>query len=176
MEDQKKTTEDTEEVSLRNTEAELSSNEENSLRDTEAEFFSNENTEEVSQKNAEWIESEISSKIIGCAMKVHSGLGPGLLESAYEECLFFELQQAGLNVKKQVAMPLVYSEVKMDVGYRVDLLVEEKVIIEVKAVDGFHDIHIAQVLTYLKLSGCKLGLLINFHVPKLKNGIKRLVL
>ena len=137
-------------------------------------------TEEVSLRNTEekptWIESELSSTIIGCAMKVHTGLGPGLLESAYEECLFYELQKAGLTVKKQVPMPLIYSEVKMDIGYRVDLLVENKIIIEVKAVEAFNDVHIAQVLTYLKLSGCKLGLLMNFNVSKLKNGIKRLVL
>ncbi|HTL83306.1 MAG TPA: GxxExxY protein [Bacteroidia bacterium] len=123
-----------------------------------------------------WIESELSSQIIGLAMKVHTGLGPGLLESAYEECLYYELKKAGLSVKKQLAMPLVYEEVKLDAGYRVDLLVENKVVIEIKATEGFNDIHIAQVLTYLKLSGCKLGLLINFNVPRLKNGIKRLVL
>ncbi len=106
-------------------------------------------------------------------MKVHSELGPGLLESAYEECLYYELMQAGLKVSKQKALPLVYHEVKLDIGYRIDLLVEDKVVIEIKAIDGFNDIHLAQVLTYLKLSNCKLGLLINFNVRSLKDGIKR---
>ncbi len=118
-------------------------------------------------------ENELSHKIIGCAMKVHTELGPGLLENAYEECLFFELQQAGLQVSKQKALPLVYYEVKLDAGYRIDLLVENKVVVEIKAVDAFNDVHLAQVLTYLKLSGCKVGLLINFNVRSLKDGIKR---
>ncbi|CAN5290763.1 GxxExxY protein [soil metagenome] len=139
-----------------------------------------ENTEVYSQReneeNGKWIESDLSSRIIGCALKVHTGLGPGLLESAYEECLFYELTKAGLHVRKQVPMPLIYSEVKMDIGYRVDLLIENKIIVEIKAVETFNDVHLAQVLTYLKLSGCKLGLLMNFNVSKLKNGIKRLVL
>ncbi|HRO09253.1 MAG TPA: GxxExxY protein [Saprospiraceae bacterium] len=118
-------------------------------------------------------ENELSHKIIGCAMKVHTELGPGLLENAYEECLYYELQQSGLNVSKQKALPLVYFEVKLDAGYRIDLLVENKVVVEIKAVDAFNDVHLAQVLTYLKLSGCKLGLLINFNVRSLKEGIKR---
>jgi GxxExxY protein len=118
-------------------------------------------------------ENELSHKIIGCAMKVHTELGPGLLENAYEECLFYELLQAGLNVNKQKALPLVYFDVKLDAGYRIDLLVESKVVVEIKAVDAFNDVHLAQVLTYLKLSGCKLGLLINFNVRSLKDGIKR---
>jgi GxxExxY protein len=118
-------------------------------------------------------ENELSHKIIGCAMKVHTELGPGLLENAYEECLYYELQQAGLNVSKQKALPLVYFDVKLDAGYRVDLLVDNKVVVEIKAVDAFNDVHLAQVLTYLKLSGCKLGLLINFNVRSLKEGIKR---
>lgn len=118
-------------------------------------------------------ENELSHKIIGCAMKVHTELGPGLLENAYEECLFYELQQAGLSVSKQKALPLVYYDVKLDAGYRIDLLVENKVVVEIKAVDAFNDVHLAQVLTYLKLSGCKLGLLINFNVRSLKDGIKR---
>jgi GxxExxY protein len=120
-------------------------------------------------------ENDLSHKIIGCAMKVHSELGPGLLENAYEECLFYELQQAGLNVSKQKALPLVYYDVKLDAGYRIDLLVENKVVVEIKAVDAFNDVHLAQVLTYLKLSGCKLGLLINFNVRSIKDGIKRVV-
>lgn len=121
-------------------------------------------------------ENALSNKIINCAMKVHSGLGPGLLESAYEECLFFELKESGLNVRKQVPMPLIYSSVKMDIGYRIDILVEDKVVIEVKAVDAFSDVHLAQVITYLKLSNCRLGMLLNFNVSRMKNGIKRVVL
>ncbi len=118
-------------------------------------------------------ENEISEKIIGCAIQVHRELGPGLLESSYEECLYYELIQSGLLVEKQKPLPLVYKEVKLDCGYRIDLMVEKKVIIEVKAVDALNDIHLAQVLTYLKLSKCKLGLLINFNVTLLKAGIKR---
>ena len=120
-------------------------------------------------------ENQISEKIIGCAIEVHKALGPGLLESAYLECLFFELQNAGLNVEKQKALPLVYKEIRMDAGYRIDILVENKVIIELKSVDALNDIHMAQVLTYLKLSGCKLGLLINFNVLRVVEGTKRLV-
>ena|SRR6188768_1492432 len=120
-------------------------------------------------------ENEISEKIIGCAIQVHRELGPGLLESSYEECLHFELLQSGLFVEKQKALPLVYKEVKLDCGYRLDMMVENKVIIEVKSVEMLNDIHLAQVLTYLKLSKCKLGLLINFNVVLLKGGIKRVV-
>lgn len=119
-------------------------------------------------------ENDITHKILGCAFKVHSELGPGLLESAYEECLFFELLQSGLQVEKQKALPLIYYDVKLEAGYRVDLLVENKIVIEVKAVDAFNDVHLAQVLTYLKLSKCKLGLLINFNVKSLTSGIKRI--
>jgi GxxExxY protein len=106
---------------------------------------------------------------------VHSRLGPGLLESAYEECMFYELSRAGLKVFKQKALPLVHEDVKLDCGYRIDIMVENKVIIEVKAVDSFNDVHLAQVLTYLKLSGCKFGILFNFNVTLIKNGIKRIV-
>jgi GxxExxY protein len=120
-------------------------------------------------------ENEISEKIIGCAIEVHKILGPGLLENAYEECLFFELQSIGLKVERQKALPLVYKTVKLDAGYRIDLLVENKVIIELKAVEAINDIHVAQVLTYLKLSGCKLGLLMNFNVLRLTDGLRRLV-
>jgi GxxExxY protein len=119
--------------------------------------------------------NEITERILKCGYKVHSGLGPGLLESAYEECLYFELNQEGLQVQKQKPLPLVYKDVKLDAGYRVDLIVENKVIIEIKSVEALTDIHTAQVLTYLKLSGCKVGLLINFNVTSLKNGIKRLI-
>ena len=120
-------------------------------------------------------ENELSNIVIGCAIKVHSALGPGLLESAYQECLLYELRKAGLQVEKQKALPLVYEDVKLECGYRVDLLVEGKLIIEIKAAEGITDIHLAQVLTYLKLSGCKLGPLINFNVVLLKQGIKRVV-
>lgn len=118
-------------------------------------------------------ENEISKKIIGACIKVHKNLGPGLLESAYEECLFFELKKLGLQVDKQVALPIVYEEVKLEAGYRIDLLVERKVIIELKSVDALNDVHMAQILTYLKLSNCKLGLLINFNVLRLIDGLKR---
>lgn len=118
-------------------------------------------------------ENEISEKIIGCAIQVHRELGPGLLESSYEECLYFELIQAGLLVEKQKPLPLVYKEVKLECGYRIDLMVENKVVIEVKAVEALNDVHMAQVLTYLKLSKCKLGLLMNFNVALMKSGIKR---
>lgn len=120
-------------------------------------------------------ENEISEKIIGCAIEVHKSLGPGLLESAYLECLFYELQSIGLKVEKQRALPLVYKEIKLDAGYRLDLIVEDKVIIEIKSVEALNDVHVAQVLTYLKLSGCKVGLLMNFNVFRLVEGLKRLV-
>jgi GxxExxY protein len=121
------------------------------------------------------IENEISEKIIGCAILVHRELGPGLLESSYEECFFYELKQSGLFVEKQKPLPLVYKEVNLDCGYRMNLVVENKVIIEIKSVEALNDVHIAQVLTYLKISKCKLGLLMNFNVLLLKNGIKRIV-
>lgn len=119
---------------------------------------------------------EIFKKVLDCSFQVHTALGPGLLESAYEECLFYELTQIGLNVEKQKALPLVYKEVKLDAGYRIDLIVENNIIIEIKAVDSLSDIHLAQILTYLKLSNCKLGLLVNFNVRHLKDGIKRVIL
>lgn len=120
-------------------------------------------------------ENELSNIIIGCAIKVHKNLGPGLLESAYEESLYYELTKAGLYVEKQKPMPLVYEEVKLDCGYRLDLIVEKKVIIEIKSVEVLNDVHLAQILTYLKLANCKLGLLINFNVAMLKKGIRRVV-
>ena len=120
-------------------------------------------------------ENQISYRIIGCAMKVHTALGPGLLESAYEECLAYELRKEGLNVDCQVAMPLVYEAVKLDAGYRIDIIVEKKVIVECKAVESLHPVFSPQLLTYMRLSGCKLGLLINFHELHLKDGIKRCV-
>ena len=121
-------------------------------------------------------ENLITEKIIRCAIEVHKQLGAGLLESAYEECLFYELINKGLNVKKQLALPLVYKEIKLDAGYRIDLLVENKVIIEIKSVDAIADIHKAQLMTYMKLANIKLGLLINFNVLRLKDGIVRWII
>ncbi|NOQ25009.1 MAG: GxxExxY protein [Bacteroidales bacterium] len=118
---------------------------------------------------------KIFKTILDCAFKVHTALGPGLLESAYEECLYYEIKKSGLKVEKQKSLPLVYEEIKLDAGYRVDLLVENKVVIELKSVEALADIHLAQILTYLKLSGCKLGLLVNFNVKHLKDGIKRVI-
>ncbi len=120
-------------------------------------------------------ENELSKIIIGCAIEVHKHLGPGLLESAYQECLLYELMDAGLKVQKEKPMPIVYKEVKLDHGYRIDLLVENKVVIEIKTVDTLNDVHLAQVLTYLKLGNYKLGLLLNFQVSMLKSGIKRII-
>lgn len=120
-------------------------------------------------------ENDISKMAIGCAMNVHSQLGPGLLENAYEVCLFYELTTAGLGTERQKPIPVVYREVKLDAGFRLDLLIENKVIIEIKAVESLHEVHMAQILTYLKLSDCKLGLLINFNVRSLRFGIKRVV-
>lgn len=113
------------------------------------------------------IENEVTEKIIGCAIKVHKNLGPGLLEHAYQECLFYELKKAGLKVEKEKPLPLIYEEVKLDCGYRLDLLVENKVIVEIKSVEALNDVHLAQVLTYLKLFDSKIGLLINFNVLQL---------
>jgi len=121
------------------------------------------------------IENEISNKIIGAAIEVHKALGPGLLESAYKECLYFKLTQLNLNVVKEKPMPLIFEGVKLDCGYRIDILVENKVVIEIKSVDALNDIHLAQTLTYLKLGNFKLGLLINFNVLSLRSGIKRVV-
>ncbi len=120
-------------------------------------------------------ENELSRIVFDCALKVHQSLGPGLLESAYEECLFYELKKTGLNVEKQKPLPLIYEEVRLDVGYRIDIIVENKLIIEIKSVEALNDVHFAQLLTYLKLTNCKLGLLINFNVSLIKNGVKRVV-
>lgn len=121
------------------------------------------------------IENELSHKVIGLAMEVHTALGAGLLESAYQECLFYKLSTSGLFVEKEKQMPLVFEEVKLEVGYRIDLLVERKLVIEIKSVESLNDVHLAQTLTYMKLCGYKLGLLINFNVVRLKDGIKRIV-
>jgi GxxExxY protein len=120
-------------------------------------------------------ENELSKIIFDAGIKIHKVLGPGLLESAYEECLFYELKKNGLSVEKQKALPLIYEDVKLEVGYRIDLLVEKKLVIEIKSVEALNDLHLAQVLTYLKLSSCKLGLLINFNTFLFKDGIKRVV-
>jgi GxxExxY protein len=119
-------------------------------------------------------ENELSRIVFNDALKVHRNLGPGLLESSYEECLFYELQKSGLLIERQKPLPLIYEDIKLDIGYRVDLLIERKLIIELKSVETLNDIHFAQLLTYLKLSNCKLGLLINFNVTLIKNGIKRI--
>jgi GxxExxY protein len=120
-------------------------------------------------------ENQIAKVVFEAALKVHKVLGPGLLESAYEECLYYELQKQGIKVEKQKLLPLIYEDVKMEIGYRVDLMIENKFIIEIKAVEALNDVHMAQILTYLKLADCKLGMLINFNVSLLKNGVKRVI-
>jgi GxxExxY protein len=119
-------------------------------------------------------ENQISYKIIQASIEVHKQLGPGLLESSYEICLAYELTQMGLRVNSQVSLPLIYKGIKLEAGYRIDLIVEDKVIIEVKSVDALADIHTAQIITYLKLKNIKLGLLINFNSVKVVDGIKRI--
>ena len=120
-------------------------------------------------------ENEISRIVFDAGLKVHKTLGPGLLESAYEECIYYELLKGGLKLEKQKALPLGYEEVKLEIGYRADLLIENKFIVEIKSVEALNDIHLAQVLTYLKLANCKLGLLINFNVLLFKDGVKRVI-
>jgi len=120
-------------------------------------------------------ENEISKKIIGAAIEVHKELGPGLLESSYEICLAHELKLQGLDIQTQVGLPVVYKGIKLNAGYRIDLLVENKVIVELKSVDALADIHSAQLLTYLKLKEIKLGLLINFNSVKVIDGVKRII-
>ncbi len=120
--------------------------------------------------------NDLTGIIIGCAMDVHTQLGPGLLESAYQECLLYELVEKGLRVEKEKAMPIVYKEVKLDHGYRIDLLVENKIVIELKSVEYLTEVHTAQILTYMRLGEYPLGLLMNFHVNRLKDGLKRFIL
>jgi GxxExxY protein len=120
--------------------------------------------------------NQITEIIIGCAIKVHKYLGPGLLESAYEECMVFELKNAGLVVERQKPVPIIYKEIKLDFGYRIDILVENTVLIELKTVDAFNPVHEAQILTYMKFSEKRTGLLINFNVKLLKTGIKRYII
>ena len=124
----------------------------------------------------ELLYKDLTGKIVDCAVKVHKQLGPGLLESAYEECLYQELMECGISSIKQVPMPLIYKGRKLELGYRLDLLVEDKVVIEVKSVECLNPVHTAQLMTYLKLSGCRIGLLINFNVAFLKEGIKRIIM
>jgi GxxExxY protein len=118
---------------------------------------------------------EISHRIIGAAIEVHRHLGPGLLESAYQSCLTFELKQLGLKLEEQKPLPVVYKQVKLDCGYRLDMVVEDEIILEIKAIEKLLPIHEAQLLSYLRLAKKRVGLLMNFHVPVLKNGLKRIV-
>src|SRR5262245_48750273 len=121
------------------------------------------------------LHEEITEKILGAAMKVHTALGAGCLESTYDACLRYQLQQDGIHFDHQVRLPVLYNNVQVDAGYRIDLLVENCIIVELKAVEKLLPLHVAQVLTYLKLSGRKVGLLINFNVPHLRQGLKRVV-
>lgn len=121
-------------------------------------------------------EEWIGRKIIGCALKVHSGLGPGLLESTYEICLLHELRKQQIDVKRQLALPVRYDGLVLDAGYRIDLLVGDCVVVELKSVDQLLPLHLSQVLTYLKLSGVRLGYLLNFNVLRMKDGIRRVIL
>lgn len=120
-------------------------------------------------------ENDIAKIVFEAALKVHRKTGPGLLESAYQECLFYELDKAGLFVEKQKLLPLIYEDIKLDAGYRIDLMINNKVVIELKSIETLAPVHIAQVITYLRLSGAKLGILINFNVALLKDGFKRIV-
>lgn len=121
------------------------------------------------------MEEEIARSAYQCALKVHRRLGPGLFESAYEECLAYELTKAGIFYERQKVLPLIYEDIHLDMGYRLDFLIEQKVIFELKCVEVLKDVHAAQLLTYLRLTDCKLGLLLNFNVVLLKDGIKRVV-
>lgn len=120
--------------------------------------------------------NKITEKIIGCAIEAHKNLGPGLLESAYEECLAFELSNSSLILERQKPVPIVYNNIKLDCGYRTDILVENKVILEIKTIDAFGTVHEAQILTYMKFAKKSIGLLINFNATLLKNGLKRYIL
>ena len=120
-------------------------------------------------------DNQLTSIIIGEAMEIHKSLGPGLLEKVYQECLFYKLKKSGLKVRKEVGVPLYFDNTYLDCGFRIDLLVEERIILEIKSVNALHDIHLAQTLTYLKLSECRIGLILNFNTLLMKNGIKRVV-
>ncbi|MFC4212238.1 GxxExxY protein [Pedobacter lithocola] len=119
-------------------------------------------------------ENELSKIVIGLSIEVHNALGPGLLESAYKECLFYKIAKTGLFVEKEKIIPLIFEEVKLECGYRIDILVENKLVLELKSVEALNDVHLAQTLTYMKLGNYKLGLLINFNVSLLKHGLKRI--
>ena len=134
-----------------------------------------ENTKGFTESTEKMHMNELSGLIIGMAMEVHTSLGPGLLESCYKECLYYKVGKSGLYVEKEKPMPLVFEGIKLECGYRIDLLIENKLVVEIKSVDAINDIHLAQTLTYLKLGNYKLGLLMNFNVVKLKDGIKRVI-
>ncbi|QBJ87006.1 GxxExxY protein [Chryseobacterium gleum] len=129
----------------------------------------------MEKNNMDISENDISKIVYEAGYIVHKTLGPGLLESAYEECLFYELNKHDILVERQKPMPLIYDDVKMDVGYRLDFLIEKKFVLEIKSVESLQDIHLAQILTYLRLSNCKLGMLINFNTLQFKNGVKRVI-
>lgn len=116
---------------------------------------------------------ELTETVIGCAIEVHRNLGPGLLESAYQECLFYELRTQKLNIEKEISLPIIYKEIKIDHGYRIDLLIENRLVVELKTVEKFTDVHTAQILTYMRLGEYSTGLLLNFNTKLLKHGIKR---
>jgi GxxExxY protein len=120
-------------------------------------------------------ENEISKIVFEAGLRIHKALGPGLIESSYEECLSFELSKTGLLIERQKALPLKYEEVKLNICFRADFMIERKLIVEVKSIEALNDIHLSQVLTYLKISGCKLGLLINFNTLLFKNGVRRII-
>ena len=120
-------------------------------------------------------ENQIATQIVHSALSVHKNLGPGLLESTYQACLAYELHKAGFSIQKEAVLPVIYQDVKLECGYRIDLWINNKVIIEIKSVDSLNDVHMAQILTYLKLTDNRLGFLINFNVPKIKQGIRRVV-
>lgn len=120
--------------------------------------------------------NELTDKIIGCAIEVHRTLGPGLLESAYQQCLFYKLREQGIWVEKKISLPIIYKEIKIDHGYRIDLLVENKIVIELKTVEKFTDVHSAQILTHMRLGEYSTGLLINFNTKLLKDGLKRFII
>lgn len=120
-------------------------------------------------------ENEIATIVFESSLKFHKNLGPGLLESAYQECLIHEIKKKGLFIEKEKPLPLIYEDIKLDLGYRIDIMLENKFIIELKSVEALNDIHLAQILTYLKLTNCKLGMLINFNVTLLKHGVKRVI-
>ena len=149
--------------------------------DAEKDAESFEMTDKSKPENAETaevrgsIENVLTDQLIGCAIEVHRALGPGLLESVYEECLCYELSQLGLQFERQVHLPITYKGVKLDCGFKLDLVVEDSIVVELKSIEGLTPLHQAQLLTYLKASNKKVGLLINFNVPILKNGLKRIV-